>query len=75
MLAASEAPGRAPRTGPDRAGTYVTCKQGGESNHDVLSSVEVPWPGLLLSKFTRLMKAAAARVQRGGNWPHFEVVG
>ena len=64
-------------------GDIMTYKRGGESTHNVLPAValdvafllpsgEVSWSGLLLSKFGRLMKAADARVRRGGGWPHFK---
>ena len=76
--------------GRSAPGPVVTYKRGGESNHNALPSRaldvafllpdgEVSWPGLLLSKFARLMKAADARVRWGGDWlkfkdqPHFEV--
>ena len=76
--------------GRSRPGPVVTYKRGGESKHNVspsraldvaflLADGAVSWSGLLLSKFARLMKAADARVQWGGDWPgfkdrpHFEV--
>ena len=78
--------------GRSKPGPIVTYKRGGESNHNklpapaldvafLLPDGEVSWSGLLLSKFARLMKAADARVQWGGDWPgfkdrpHFEVLG
>ena len=78
------------KQGRSKPGPIVTYKRGGESKHNILPSRaldvaflladgEVSWSGLLLSKFARLMKAADARVQWGGDWPafkdfpHFEV--
>ena len=76
--------------GRSAPGPVVTYKRGGESKHNFLPSRaldvaflladrSVSWPGLLLSEFARLMKAADARVHWGGDWPgfkdrpHFEV--
>ncbi|MBC7488845.1 MAG: M15 family metallopeptidase, partial [Glaciimonas sp.] len=78
--------------GRSKPGPVVTYKRGGESNHNkaptpaldvafLLVDGSVSWSGLLLSKFSRLMKAADARVHWGGDWPkfkdrpHFEVLG
>ena len=69
--------------GRSAPGPVVTCKRGGESNHNALPSRaldvafllpdgEVSWSGLLLSKFARLMKAADARVRWGGDWLKFK---
>ena len=69
--------------GRNKPGPVVTYKRGGKSKHNklptpaldvafLLPNGEVSWSGLLLSKFTRLMKAADTRVHWGGDWPHFK---
>jgi peptidoglycan L-alanyl-D-glutamate endopeptidase CwlK len=77
--------------GRSAPGPIVTYKRGGESKHNALPSRaldvaflladgEVSWSSTLLAKFSRLMKAADARVHWGGDFPgdfkdrpHFEV--
>ena len=69
--------------GRSAPGPVVTYKRGGESKHNLLPSRaldvaflladgSVSWSGLLLGKFARLMKAADARVNWGGDWPEFK---